>query len=363
MRKAGIFVIALLIASAAGYYLWTGFAAKQAAPKLDLAKTATKVERRDLEKVIALRGTVKAPVSSEIKSEVNGRILRILVGPGDVVKKGDLLIELNKSDIQNQIDGETHQIVSTRLRAEKMKLDLGREKQLLDHSLVPQKEYDDMNIDTELALNELDVEAAKLASLKEELSKTSILAPHDGTILKVDVTEGGVIAGAGGVTAGTSLMTLADLSHLEVTSEVNEIDVTQLAVDMPVHLSFDSLPDLKLEGTIRFISPSAIPKEEQKTISIFPLVVSVTKTDPKVKVGLSARIKIPVCHADKALCLPISLVSDDGDEDSSFVYVVENGLPVKRAVTVGIQDAKYIEIKSGLKEGEAVSLTGPPTAK
>jgi multidrug efflux pump subunit AcrA (membrane-fusion protein) len=127
---------------------------------------------------------------------------------------------------------------------------------------------------------------------------------------------------------------------------------------MPVHLTWDSIPDLKLEGKIKFISPSAISKTDEKSIHIFPTIVSFETKDPRVKVGLTANLVIPLSHMDQALSLPISMVFED--EKGSFVYIKKNDVLSRKDIEVGISDAEYIEIKSGLQEGEEVFLTSTP---
>ena len=108
-----------------------------------------------------------------------------------------------------------------------------------------------------------------------------------------------------------------------MSADLDEIDVAQLQVGMPVHLSLDSNPDLKLEGTIKFVSPLAVPKETDKAVHVFPIVVSLQTADPRLKVGLTANFSIPVSHVDKTLSLPISMVFED--DETSYVYVKEQG--------------------------------------
>jgi len=353
-----VVVILLLAGGGAGYWYWhtTSLAAAAAATEDALVKT--KVERRDIEEVVHGRGEIKAPLTTEVKSEVNGMVTQVSVVAGDTVKKGDLLVQLDKSELESQINEAIHQIEASKLKAEKAKLDLGREQQLIDAKLVSQKEYDEVRIDSALADNDLDINTAHVETLKQQLAKTTILAPRSGTVLKIDVLEGMVIIGAGSVSSGTELMTVADLSQLEVHADVDEIDVAHLQVGMPVHLSLDSIPDLKLEGKIKFVSPLAVPKEKDSAIHVFPIVVSVQTNDPRVKVGLTANLAIPISHVDKALALPISMVFED--EKTSFVYVKENGKATRKDIKVGINDDEYVEIKAGLNEGDEVSLNPTP---
>ena len=144
------------------------------------------------------RGEIKAPLTTEVKSEVNGMVVKVYVAAaGDSVKKGhDLLLELDKSELESQLNEAEHQIQASRLKVEQVKLDLGREQQLIDAKLVSQKEFDQARIDSELAANQLDIDTARAETLRRQLAKTTIVAPRAGTVLKIDVLEGMVIIGA-----------------------------------------------------------------------------------------------------------------------------------------------------------------------
>jgi HlyD family secretion protein len=158
-------------------------------------------------------------------------------------------------------------------------------------------------------------------------------------------------------------MSVADLRQLEVNADLDEIDVAKLTVDMPVHLTLDSIPDLKLEGKIKFISPLAVTRETDKSIHVFPIIITFVTDDKRVKVGLTANVSISISRADKALALPVSMVFSN--EKSSYVYIKENGKITKKDVQTGVSDNLYVEIKSGLNEGDIVSLNpaGEPKDK
>src|SRR5260221_1390639 len=214
-------VIIFLVCAALGYQEWRSDSLAAAAAAADEALVKTRVERRDIEQFVHGRGEIKAPLTTEVKSEVNGLVTHVSVVAGDSVKKGDLLVELDQSELKSQINEASHQIEASRLRAEKMKLDLGREQQLLEAKLVSQKEFDQVKMDTDLSANDLDINTAHVETLRRQLAKTSILAPRTGLVLKIDVLEGMVIIGAGSGSSGTSLMTVADLSRLEADANVD----------------------------------------------------------------------------------------------------------------------------------------------
>src|ERR1700744_392152 len=119
-------VIGLIAGSVMGYRSWRS--SKDAKATLsDEALQKTLVERRDVEKVVHARGEIKAPLTTEVKSEVNGMVVKVYVSAGDSVKKGDVLVELDKSELESQLNEAEHQIQASRLKMEQTKLDLGRE--------------------------------------------------------------------------------------------------------------------------------------------------------------------------------------------------------------------------------------------
>ncbi|HSI85092.1 MAG: efflux RND transporter periplasmic adaptor subunit [Candidatus Methylacidiphilales bacterium] len=363
MKWFGLIVLLLVVGAGwYGYNYWVKVSAAMAAAA-EAAVVTAKVEKRDVEQLVRGRGEIKAPLTTEVKSEVNGRVTRVTVIAGTMVRKGDVLVELDKAELESQINEATHQIEASELRAEKMRRNLGREQRLLDARLVPQKQFDDLRIDTQLALNELKIYSARLETLRQQLAKTTIMAPRDGMVLKIDVQEGMVIIGAGSVSSGTSLMSVADLRQLEVNADLDEIDVAKLGVGMPVKLTLDSIPDLKLEGNIKFISPLAVTRETDKSIHVFPIIITFVTDDKRVKVGLTANVSISITRVENALALPISMVFSN--EKSSYVYVKDQGKIAKKEVQTGISDNLYVEIKSGLSEGEVVSLNpaGEPKDK
>jgi len=348
-------IIVFLVYIAVRYQYWRSTSMVATAAASENARVKTKVERRDIVQYVYGRGEIRAPLTTEVKSEINGLVTNVSVTAGDSVKKGDLLVELDKSELESQINEAAYQIEASKLHAENTKLDWGREQQLFDAKLVSQKEFDQVKMDMELAMNQLNIDTAHVETLRRQLAKTSILAPRTGTVLKIDVQEGMVIIGAGSVSNGTSLMTITDLSQLEVDANVDEFDVAQLQVGMPVYITLDSIPDLKLEGKIKFISPLAVANGTDQSIHVFPVVVSLETTDRRMKVGLTANLAIPVSHVDRALSLPISMVVED--ENTSFVYVRDKDTIIRKDIKVGINDNEYVEIKSGLKEGDEISLS------
>ncbi len=349
--KKGIIVVVVL--AGAGFAGWKMLAGAQA-PASTLPTTKAAV--REVEEFVRATGEVTPAVMTEIRSENSGQIAKIRVRPGAKVKKGDVLCELDRSELESQIDESTIQIETTKLQSEKATRDFERWQKLFDQKIAPEKELLDAQTEAALAKNNYKLQQARLETLRRRLEKSIIFAPLEGVVLEVNVEEGQVIVGANGASAGTLLMKAADLGNLLIKTNINEVDVSKLTPDMPLAVSFESVPDVKSEGVLSFISPAASGKEKEKDIRVFPLIVSLKGGDERVRPGISADMKFSVAK-ETGVSVEVSAVFRDKEEN--FVFVREGGSFQKRPVSVGINDAKFVLLTSGLKEGEEVALERP----
>jgi RND family efflux transporter MFP subunit len=266
-----------------------------------------------------------------------------------------VLVTLDKSELLSREQEALRSVESARLRVDRSRRDLARQKDLYQKGFASEKVLQDAQTDADLAENDLEIQQAKLQTLREELAKTTVRAPHAGTVLKCDLSEGQVITGADSVHEGTVLMQIADLRNLVVMADVNEVDVTRLALEMPVTLTFDSIPGLTIDGTLIKISPSALVKEG---VRVFPIEIACDMGESRLKPGISATVHMTFSEAVNPLAVPLAAVfsSDDGER---YVFVQTGDTFARRAVTVGVNDAEYVQIASGLQPGESVALTRP----
>jgi RND family efflux transporter MFP subunit len=327
-------------------------------------------QARDLRQTLTLNGTISPVLSTDIKSEVNGRISAVHVNAGDIVKAGQLLVELDAGSLRAQIDSARLGIASAKLRVTRARQEFDRMTALGKREFVNAKELENAEIDYQLADNDLQIQGAQLRVLEDNLKKTSILAAYAGTVLSVAARPGMVVTGAESGREGNTLMELADLSRLRVEATINEIDVSAISVGMPVDITFESVRDLKAAGRITFISPAAgrsggngssgAGQAASGTSREFPLQISVENAGERVKPGMTARVQIETGRAGQALSVEIGTVFIDFETDETFVFVRQpSGEPVKRKVVVGVRDGTYVEIKDGLAAGDEVSRQRP----
>jgi RND family efflux transporter MFP subunit len=193
---------------------------------------------------------------------------------------------------------------------------------------------------------------AALRYAQTQLSYTRIVSPIDGVIASVSTQEGETIAA--GLTAPT-FVTIIDLSKLQVDALVDETDIGRVQVGQSAIFTVDSFPDEEFEGTVTAIYPKAVI--EQNVVN-YDVVVTIANPRGLLRPDMTANVTIAVASRENVLAVPNKAVKRE--EGARVVYVVENGVPVRRRVKTGWKDSDYTEILSGLKEGERV-VVGEPT--
>jgi RND family efflux transporter MFP subunit len=328
--------------------------------------TWLKPQRRDLVQIVTANGSITPILSTDIRSEVSGRILSVLVNPGDAVHAGQPLIELDPSTLQVQIDEAKLAIASSQLRVERATLEFNRIDRLATQSFVNVKEQQEAGIDRRLAETDLESQGARLRLLERSLAKTSIAAPYDGTALSVAARPGMVVTGADSGREGATLIELADLKRLRVELLLNEIDAATLVLGQQVDITFESVPEARASGRITFISPAAAKATGDARTRDFPVQIGIEKSHPRVKPGMTARVHIQVASVQKALSLETTAVFYDSKTDETYVFVkpkLPATEPVKTIVKIGVRDSQFVEITEGLKETDEVSTKRPPAPK
>ncbi|HEY9248243.1 MAG TPA: efflux RND transporter periplasmic adaptor subunit [Rariglobus sp.] len=371
MKRALLLFLAIALLAAG--LVWFLRRSRQDAGAERTVFTYVKPQLRDVRQTLSLNGTISPVLSTEIKSEVNGRIALVHVNAGDTVKAGQLLVELDPGSLRAQIDSARLGIASAKLRVTRARQEFDRMTTLGKREFVNAKELENAETDFLLASNDLEMQGAQLRILEDNLKKISIVAPYDGTVLSVAARPGMVVTGAESGRDGNTLMELADLARLRVEAGINEIDVSAISLGMPVDITFESVRDLKAAGRITFISPATGRGSSGGLAGggggspggggasrEFPLQISVEQAGARVKPGMTARVQIETGRADKTLSVEIATVFIDFETDETYVFVRRPaGEPVKRKVVIGVRDGTYVEIKDGLAAADEVSRQRP----
>jgi HlyD family secretion protein len=371
-----------------------------------VAVQTQKAGKRELVSVVSASGEIKPKRYVNISSNVSGRIEQLLIKEGETVRKGQVLARIDSTRIaagERQsaaaLEGAKADLVRAQADLEVSRLAFERMKKMHADKLVSDQAFE--QADAELKMKAAAVEAqrkritqgeAMLASNRDDLEKTSIVAPMDGVVTSLPKEEGETVIGAQSFSP-TVIMTVADLSVMEVEVMVDETDIRNVRLGQGAEVRVDALEDLKIKGEVTEIGSSAIPRgltsqQSQSTNTAnqakdFKVVVTLEDPPLTLRPGLNATTDITTARKESVLAIPIQAVvvreinkqgkvmdpaalqaseSDPGappekGEEKEGVFVIIAGKAHFRPVKTGIIGETEIEIGDGLKEGEEV-VTG-----
>ena len=354
MKRAIMTLVLLAALSGAGYWLLTYVAQQDGAPQVDRMRTDT-AKRRDLQSLVSASGEVRPLLNSVVKSEISGRIARVAVQEGAAVRKGEPLLELDRTSLEAQVREAERRLQAEQLRLDKAQRHAQRLETLFAKQFVGEQAHLDAQTERALAQLQLEIAQARLDDAAEDLAKSTLRAPHDGIVTRLDVVDGEVISGASSVSNGTDLLSIAQLQQLYMEAEINEVDIERLRLGQTAQLRFDAIPGLELDGAIGAIALSA---RKDGNVRVFPIEVMFEASDARVRPGISASVDVPIEAVEAAVSVLLSAVfrADDG---SSYVFVRDGADWQRRSVQTGINNLQHIEIKAGVAEGEVVALSRP----
>jgi len=198
----------------------------------------------------------------------------------------------------------------------------------------------------------LQVAESALQNAKEELMKTEILAPFDGTVVDVGVKENDQLSAYD--YSSITAVHLVDTSTVEMDGVVDEIDIYKVKVGQEAIITLDALPDVELKGRVIFISPFGT---EEAGVVDFPVTISLEPSEMELRGGLTATADLIVEKHEKVLLIPNGAIKGSpGDYWVEVVIDETTGETEKRQVVLGAQDAQFTEVISGLKEGDKVMV-------
>lgn len=354
--------------------------------------TAEFVEKRDIVHKVNASGTIQPEEEVQITSMVSGWITNITVLEGDTVKPGQHLISIDKKQYQAAYDQALSQVRSSKANLKNINSQLDRTKTLFSQKLISKQELEQIEASYELASSQVEQARAALLSREDELSKTKLVAPKYGIVTSLSKEEGEMALG--GMFNPGVLMTIADLSYMEVLVDVNENDVVTIDVGDTTEIEIDAFPDTLFYGLVSEIAHTAqnLNMGGQQQVTNFKVKVKILNPPEKIRPGMSSTVNIISQTIKNTISIPIqSLVSrpknfedlkqdnpeeknwDDEDYsnveesiDVVFILVddfdgekVSNGekYAIVRPVNIGLSSEDYYSVKTGVFEGELI-VTG-----
>jgi HlyD family secretion protein len=320
-----------------------------------------RAEKRDIRETVEAAGFVRAVIFSSIRAQVSGPILKLHVETGDMVKKDQILVELDPVLANADEEQARRSVQLQAFTLERLERDLRRVEVLEKQGFVSRREVLDHRTAYEVAKLQRDIAQAKLDTAVEMVRRTVIRAPHDGQVSDCNVLVGQIVIGAQSINNGTPLMTVSDTSVLRVDVNLNEFAATRVELGKDAVVTFDSIPGLRKTGKITFMTPFGTADLKVPDLRVFPTQVSFTAGDG-VRPGISANVTVTVDSVKGCVAVPVSAVFIDGADRIVYVRGAD-GEWEPRKVRLGLSDASWTQIREGVELGAVVSLVRPAPAR
>ena len=357
---------------------------------------------------VSATGKIQPEIEVKISSEVSGEIIALPVKEGQVVKKGDLLVKINPMLYTSGLNRSVSNLSGTKAGLsqadasfKEAKANYDRSKTLYDKGIISRSDWDKAvasfegaKASKESAYYNVESASATVTESKDNLGRTTIYSPADGTISSLGVELGERVLGTQQMT-GTELLRVANLNNMEVEVDVNENDIVKINIGDSTKIQVDAYLKKEFKGIVTSISNSASAATTADQVTNFKVKVRILKESymdllegkpasySPFRPGMTATVDIITKRKEKVIGVPISAVVVKSDTTATKIYEVKDegedkkvasksdkklecvfvkvGNKAKiRIVKTGIQDDTNIEIISGLKKGDVV-IVGPYT--
>ena len=397
MSKKTKWSLAVVILVGAGVAIFSLTAANKGGKPVEV-KIET-VGQRDLVAAVTASGKIEADAQVDISADITGRIVQLGVKEGDLVKKGQFLIQIDPAQYQSAVKrlegllaSSQAQMVQAQTNRDQLKRQLDRwnEMRKINAALVAleqveqaQQQYDVAKASYNAAAANVEQARGSLSEARDQMSKTRIMSPINGRVVRLPV-EVGEVAVPGTFSRETGrLMTVADLGTILAKVKVDETDVVRVHLGDSVQVTIDAFPDSSFVGRVTKISNAAATSAQASGGSSDRAVdfdVEVTLDNPPagVRPDLSTTARIVTDTRSRTVAIPIIALTVRQHEelpnelkdpaatkalttkqkDREGVFVITNGVATFRPVKVGIAGDEFFEVIAGVKTGDSI-VAGP----
>ena len=379
------------------FIIITGYFISGSSDEKELRVEVELVQSREIVQKVNASGKIQPEEAVQITSTITGWITQITVMEGDTVEPGQHLISIDEKQIRPRYNNALSQVKSSEANLRKVQSQMDRTKSLFSQNLISKQELEQVDASYQIALSQSEQANANLLSAEDELSKTRLTAPKYGIVTSITKEEGEMAVG--GMFNPGVLMTVADLSRMEVEVDVNENDVVMIEIGDTSEIEIDAYPDTVFYGVVSEIAHTAQSANMgvQNQVTNFKVKVRMISVPDKIRPGMSSTVNIITETLVDVTSIPIqSLTSrpenyaerikdeksenkwkDDSDEEWSFskvkpidvVFTLENEFGAEKApndkkfaivrpVDVGVSSENYYSVNSGLNLGEMIVIGG-----
>ena len=315
----------------------------------------------DLRKTTVLTGKIEPRNEVNIKPQISGIISELLKEAGQTVQAGEVIAKVKVIPDMGQLSSAQSRLRLAEINLKQARTDYEREKVLFDKGLVSADEYDKIHQaynqareERSAAQDNLEVVRDGVSSNNANASSTLVRSTVTGVILDIPVKVGNSVILSNTFNDGTTIATVANMNDLIFRGNVDETEVGQVNVGMPMTITVGALQDLKFNARLEYISPKAVEANGANQFEIKAAVQVPEKTG--VRSGYSANAQIVLAEALHVLTVPESAIHFEGN--NTYVYLVQgkgkNKTYQRRDVKVGLSDGVNIQIKSGLTTNDRV---------
>lgn len=392
MSKKTIIILSSVFIAAIVILIFISKNKKPKGKEVDIAK----VENSTIIETVSATGKIYPETEIKISSEVSGEIIELPVKEGQVVKKGDLLVRVNPDLITSMLNRSVAALSNTKAglaqaeaQLKEAKANFDRNKTLFEKGIISKSEWDRIvgAYETAVAGKEsayfnVQSASASVNEARDNLMRTTIYAPADGTISLLQAELGERVVGTQQMT-GTEIMRVANLNNMEVEVDVNENDIVKVNIDDDVDIEVDAYLKKKFKGKVTSISNSASTALTADQVTNFKVKIRILESSYQdllqgkpanyspFRPGMTATVDIITKKKENIVVVPISAVVIKTDTTASTnenmaekkmecVFVKDGDRARIRVVKTGIQDDTNIEVIEGLKKEEEI-IAGPYT--
>ncbi len=370
--KKTLVILLVLILSGAGFLTYKHFS-----KKTETVYDTTTVSRGPLRVDVTASGTIQPVNIVSVGTQVSGIIEKVFVDYNSVVKKGDLIAQLETFTLAENLKESQAAVTDAKAKLDYAKLNAKRNKELYEQNFIARYEWEEADLDVVNAQATYDKAVAQAKKAKRNLGYANIISPVNGIIVTKQVEEGQTVASS---FQTPELFTIAeDLTKMQIEAEISEADIGQIKPGLPVTFTVDTFPSDVFKG---IVSQVRLQPTEDSNVVMYTVVVSISNDDLRLLPGMTAYVTITVEEkasvlklqnmafqfrpASKSLGSTRRISNADRQRliqerrslkpNQAVVYVLENNEPKPRTVTKGISNLLATEIVDGLKEGDKVVL-------
>lgn len=351
-RKVFIIGIPLLLAAAAAVAAL--IAAGNSAVRVKAA-TVSYQSPAQSEALLTASGYVVAERKAAVASKATGRLVYLGVTEGDKVTKGEIIARIENNDVKAQLAEAKANLELSEANLSDAKWNYDRNVTLLKSGSITESAFESSKAQYLKGKASVDVAKANVQAAEVALENTYIRAPFDGTVLTKNADVGEIVAPmAGSINTRGTVVTIADMSSLEVEPDVSESNIEKVIPGQPCIITLDAYPDVRYQGYVSKIIPTANRSKGTVTVK-----VKFKKYDKRVLPEMSAKVlflqdekRLDAKTDSPVLVVPNSAVVTKGER--TIVFRIRNEQAVETPVSLGRSFGDYVEVKSGLSDGERI---------